>query len=243
MSTSFVRREIKFLIDARQRDALLDELSRHVSPDPHAAAGAYQVTSLYYDSPDLRIFQQRGRARGHCRKLRLRVYGAPAAPVAAASVEIKEHLGAWVTKRRVMLPFEVARAVCAGKGRSIAEPLVDEVTELVHGLALRPSCVVTYQRCAYVGADDLRLTFDTALACCEPRGERTYRLALRRFGPAQRVLMEVKVANAVPHWLAAILSAQHCTPGSFSKYRRGMASLQRATAFAERVTGEMPWTS
>ena len=84
---------------------------------------------------------------------------------------------------------------------------------------LVPACLIIYDRTAYYEpGGDLRLTIDE-----NPR-YRTDDLTLTKsmdgislLDPGYTVL-EVKVQEAVPLWLTAILSEGKITKGSFSKY-------------------------
>ena len=88
-----------------------------------------------------------------------------------------------------------------------------------HYDALAPSCLIIYDRTAYYEPDgDLRLTIDE-----NPR-YRMQDLALDRsldgipLLPEGWTILEVKVQDAIPLWLAEILSTGRIYRGSFSKY-------------------------
>ena len=84
---------------------------------------------------------------------------------------------------------------------------------------IRPRFYISYDRCAffYKETSDIRITFDKNLIW------RDYDLDLRNgsYGdsllPDGYVLMEIKVPNTVPLWLAKLLSELKIYPCSFSK--------------------------
>ncbi|MDE6730035.1 MAG: VTC domain-containing protein, partial [Oscillospiraceae bacterium] len=85
---------------------------------------------------------------------------------------------------------------------------------------IQPKQYISYQRSAFFGKDDpdFRLTFDRQIT------ERRYDLSLglssygaQIIAPNQR-LMEVKIAGAMPIWLAKKMSELEIYKISFSKY-------------------------
>ena len=88
---------------------------------------------------------------------------------------------------------------------------------------LYPAMFISYAREAFFGADDrdLRITFDTDILW---RAEDVGLVAGVYGSPILApgtVLMELKIARAVPLWLSAALAREKIYPTSFSKY--GMA--------------------
>ena len=83
----------------------------------------------------------------------------------------------------------------------------------------RPSCLIVYERTAYKETEgDLRLTIDE-----NPR----YRMDSLNLAdldegtlllPPGHTILEIKVQEAVPLWLAEIISAGRIVKSSFSKY-------------------------
>ena len=89
--------------------------------------------------------------------------------------------------------------------------------------AISPAMFVSYDRTAYFCTDipDLRITFDANITY------RTNDLMLskgvygKKIIDANEKLMEIKIPNAMPVWLADTLSSLEIFPTSFSKYGRG----------------------
>ena len=108
-------------------------------------------------------------------------------------------------------------------GKYIQEQVMDEIDMLCARYApLLPKEYISYQRAAFFGKDDpdFRLTFDRALT--GRRSEVT--LSQQSYGdlliPEDCRLMEVKIAESMPMWLAEQLAAFQIYKTSFSKYGR-----------------------
>ncbi len=252
MKRRFNRFELKYVVRSDRRDALVRELAERMGPDAHGdAAGAYRVTSLYYDSPDLAGYRAKIDGIKFRRKVRVRTYGRyltdPRAPVA---VEIKQRINRTVQKRRVSLPLDDAWALLA-REREIRLPsedeqsIVGELVFLADTLQLRPTCVISYLREAWVGSrhePGLRVTFDGDLVVRAPEHGLGPGAPERRFAPADTMILEVKVDEAVPLWVTRMLARHDCSLRRVSKYCAGLARLRGLTAGAW-MEGGRPWTS
>jgi hypothetical protein len=219
MIWSFKRYEYKALVHARTRDAILRELLERMAPDPHGNSdGVYRVSTLYYDTPTLRV----------------RVYGERGnEPDVAAVVELKHRLGRTIQKRRLSLPLSKAYRLCRGQQPSIWRDKRDaavatEVQSLVESLSLEPSCVIRYVRRALLGVDDdldLRVTFDQMMECRSPKFGLGVEPRGTLFVPRDWIVLEVKVNHAMPVWIMELLSRHGCKLRGLSKYRLGVAHL------------------
>jgi len=237
------RHELKYLVTHTQRDALLEQLGTYTVPDQHSdGVGAYTIASLYYDTADYKAYWDKLEGHRNRRKVRVRVYGDQSITnETRCFVEIKQRLHKLMCKKRVALPYAMAIDL-AGYPAILAnfspaeQVILQEIAYLQATLQLQPTCVVTYQRLALNGVEpygDLRVTFDTQL-----RG-RIHDLSLlspgttagQFFLPPHLCVMEVKVNQRVPHWLATLLSQQHCTMRRISKY---CAALEQSGAIAGR---------
>lgn len=104
---------------------------------------------------------------------------------------------------------------------------------------LAPRVFLSYERDSYKGVSDpsLRLTLDQDILF------RTDRLDLREgaFGEAillpDQTLMEVKISNAAPLWLAQALSEIGIFPVSFSKYGRAYERICRDPRWRKEMNG------
>lgn len=231
----YSRYELKYLITIQQQEQLLAALANYLEPDSYGdRQGRYAITSVYYDSPDYQAYWDKIEGHRFRRKVRVRVYGDQVVtPQTNCFVEIKQRINKTLQKKRLILPYNIATALCSA-GAEIppefsrklpAEDLAvaDEVRYLHHSLQLQPACVVSYDRLAFDGSDydpSLRVTFDTNL-----KG-RVHDVTLLSQGFAQSqfampptwCVMEVKVNYRVPYWLTQLINRHDCILRRISKY-------------------------
>ena len=251
MIKRFNRYELKYLVDARRYRGITKDLAHFMIPDAHGDAdGFYRVTSLYYDSPDLSAYWSKLDGLKFRRKLRIRIYpGRDIRRITTGFVEIKQRINRTVQKRRVLLPLDQARSLCSGDvvpaeldARDAAT--ASEVLYLVRTQHLRPRCVVSYRRQAFMGGRyerGMRLTFDMKLQ------GRTHALEVNELAknrycmPPDWFIMEVKVNERVPNWMVAVLAKHECQLQRVSKYcavmAHGTARLRSAWTHKENIHG------
>ena len=237
------RFELKYLLDWTQYEAMVSELASHMTLDRQGdEQGRYVITSLYYDTADHQAYWDKLDGHRFRRKVRIRVYGEQqVTPETLCFAEIKQRINKTLQKKRVLLPYASAIAVC-GLGEPVVgadetdQAIIDEITYLGHTLQLQPTCVVSYNRLAFEGSEHdlgLRVTFDTQLKC------RTHDLSLLSQGytdnpfflPPQQCIMEVKVNNRTPYWLTEMIAKYRCTLRRISKY---CAALEQAKLHLSR---------
>lgn len=154
---AFNRFELKYLVPVDQAAEIRDELAERMDTDPHSPVGGYGVWSLYYDSPQLRFYWEKIEGLKFRRKLRIRHYGNldGVTDDSMVCVEIKQRVNRVTQKRRIMLPYGVARQLCDDREMPEHSPkesaFIQEVLALVVESNLRPTAITGYQREALVG--------------------------------------------------------------------------------------------
>lgn len=225
---AFNRFELKYLVPVEQAAAIRDELGERMDRDLNSPAGGYGVWSLYYDTPQLRFYWEKIEGLKFRRKLRIRHYGDLDAVTdeSPVCVEIKQRVNRVTQKRRITLPYGVARQLCDERvmvEHSAKESaFIQEVLELVVRLNLQPTAITGYQREALVGRDSdtgLRVTFDRRI-----RGrDRDFHFGIatpeNRFTiPPHMSVMEVKVNERTPHWITDLAARRNLSLVRISKY-------------------------
>lgn len=226
----FNRFELKYLVNLRQAEIFKTALRKYLQADEHSR-GSYALSSLYYDSPDFRCYWEKVDGIRFRRKLRIRHYenGAVLTPSTPVFVEIKQRLDRVTQKRRVLMPYAEALQLCNRRRlpTNIAaqdEALVSEVYSYLWEYNLRPVSIVRYQRQAFIGAEydlGLRVTFDTQL------GYQVHQLRLQDAATLpmlspDRAVMEIKVNERLPYWLADMIAAYNLKTVRVSKYCRSI---------------------
>lgn len=226
---TFERREIKFLLSAEQYAALQSVLEHYMNPDPYCVDGkTYGIYNVYYDTVNDDLIRQSIEKPYYKEKIRLRSYLSPAGLGDRVFLEIKKKIGGIVNKRRVTMTLQEANDYMfhgihpADNGKYIQRQVLSELDVLLSRYAVTPKQYISYERAAYFGKDDdgFRLTFDKNITA------RRYdvSLELESYGeqliPENARLMEVKISNSMPVWLAEQLAALKIYKISFSKYGR-----------------------
>ena len=221
----FQRREIKFLVDARQRAILEQAFRGRMAQDPH---GESTICNIYYDTPDYRLVRASMEKPVYKEKLRMRSYGRVSSGQ-GVFLELKKKYKGIVYKRRIEMRQADAAAYMEGVidlpedsqiGREI-----DYFKNFYHDI--RPAVYLCYDRSPWYCVDDpnLRATFDKRIRF------RTEDMSLTAAPGGQHLLLphqslfEIKTADAIPLWLVEALEAGEVRQASFSKYGEAYLSI------------------
>ena len=215
--TVMKRFELKYLLSPEQTAFFRDRLQGHMEVDEF---GKTSIASLYYDTPDYRLIRASLEKPAFKEKIRLRSYGL-ATDTSPVFLELKRKTADIVYKRRVASTIPLVKRFFDGLGDIRAGGQINR--EIVYFRdyykSLVPACLIIYDRTAYYEpGGDLRLTVDEA-----PR-YRTKDLDLKvsmdgtLLLPPGHTILEIKVQQAMPLWLASLLSEGKIRLASFSKY-------------------------
>jgi SPX domain protein involved in polyphosphate accumulation len=233
---TFNRFELKYLLSLQQAERFKSALQADVVPDEHGHSdGRYTLSSLYYDSPDLRCYQENEAGLKVRRKLRIRRYetGEVFTDESPVFLEIKQRYDRVTQKLRTVLPYREALRLCNDReipGHGLGDrALLDEIYVFLWRYNLRPVSIVRYDRQAFIGTKydvGLRVTFDTALSF------QAHQLHLHEqpsglpMLPASLTVMEIKVNERIPLWLTHIIAAHNLQRVGVSKYCRSIEAAQ-----------------
>ncbi len=240
----FNRFELKYLITLGQAEKFKSALRAYMYPDEHGNDnGRYALTSLYYDSPDLRCYREKEYGIRFRRKLRLRRYenDETLTEETPIFVEIKQRVDRVTQKRRAKLLYGEALRLCNDRQIPEHDPedkaVIEEIYVYLWQYNLRPVSLVRYDRQAFIGTAynlGLRVTFDTALTF------QVHPLHLHEapeglpMMPFNKVVMEVKVNERIPSWLTEMIADHNLRLERLSKYCRSIESAQNMPAFRWR---------
>ena len=211
------RYELKYLLNAEQTAYLRARLEGHMQVDQF---GLTSIASLYYDTPDYRLIRASLEKPEFKEKIRLRSYGL-ATDESPVYLELKRKAYGIVYTRRVQSTIPLVEKFFAEDSEDIAGGQINKELKTFRDYyrPLVPACLIIYDRTAYFEpGGDLRLTIDS-----KPR-YRTEALDLETSMDGTSLLgegwtiLEIKVQDAMPLWLAEILSTGHIYKNSFSKY-------------------------
>lgn len=214
---TFKRYEKKYLLNPEQYSVLKAEIDKHFIPDKY---GETTICNLYLDTSDYVLIRRSVDKPVFKEKARLRTYGTPVDDT-TAFVEVKRKFNSIVYKRRIHMDYLNALSFVNGVDCALDETQISKEIKYLFDYYgdIRPRFYISYDRCAffYKETSDIRITFDKNLIW------RDYDLDLRSgpYGdnllPDGYTLMEIKVPNTVPLWLAKLLSELKIYPRSFSK--------------------------
>ena len=230
--TVMKRYEMKYVLNKEQLDYLKNALVGHMVIDQY---GKTSIASIYYDTPDYHLIRTSIEKPTYKEKMRLRAYGVVerGEPV---YLEIKRKCQGVVYKRRIETSEKDVSRFLKHDDDFIGEGQIAK--EMVYFRDyyqnLEPKIMIAYDRTSYKELDgDIRLTIDE-----NPR-YRTYDLNLHTSMDGQPLLplggaiLEIKVQQEMPLWLADILDKGKIYQSSFSKvgtaYKQSMKPLSYKT--------------
>ena len=210
---SFRRYEKKYLLDENQYELLMKRLEPYVEQDKFFESN---IQSIYYDTDKFQLIRRSIEKPEYKEKLRVRSYTA-AEGDDKVFVELKKKYDGIVYKRRTEGKCdEVLSDIYTA---SFKDPQVGK--EIIYALnyypKLRPAVYIGCNRTSYVAKDDerLRITFDKDIR---------YRMKHLCLKPdkhdksvTDKIVMELKVSEAMPLWLTEILDEVKAYPRGFSK--------------------------
>ena len=212
----FKRYELKYLMSRQTRDALLRDMEPYMVPDRFSHSS---IRNIYYDTPNYRLIRESLDKPVYKEKLRVRSYGR-AGQEDDVFVELKKKYESVVYKRRLEMPQRQAMEAMLGRavlpetqiGREIKAAL-EFYQELI------PRVFLSYERDAYHALDaDFRLTFDESIRYRQEELTLSSDTWGNSLLDSDTVLMELKVSDSVPLWMASLLSQYHIPKTTFSKY-------------------------
>ncbi len=214
---TFKRYEKKYLLSPERYAALRQQLDEHIVPDVYFKS---TVCSIYYDSDDYQLIRHSIEGPVYKEKLRVRSYNVPG-PDDTVFVELKKKYKGIVYKRRVTMSAVQAADYLAGK---CPPPEVSQITReidwFLHENRPVPKVFIACDRAAYVAKDnpELRITFDSSIRWRDTDLSLTAGDRGQELLSDGQMLMEIKLPEAAPLWLAHMLSRLEIFPRGFSKY-------------------------
>lgn len=252
---TFKRYELKYFVPDAAYEVLMKRAEEYMDFDPYCLNGQfYPLYNLYFDTSDHAIMQNSLAKPYYKEKLRIRSYVCNPSDDTKVFVELKKKINKIVCKRRAVLPFRLAKAYLRGEQITLPEDKKSYISkqvlkEIDHFQAyyrndVSPYSYVAYDRMAMFGKDnhDFRLTFDNNI-----RVHPEHRVALddevecSSLLPEGVRLMEIKIAGAIPMWLARTMSELHIQPGSFSKIGQAYQQYQTGSPAADRIQNRMTY--
>lgn len=215
----FKRYEKKYLLTQDQYGRLLEGIGDRVKQDTY---GKYSIYNIYFDTQDYRLIRASLEKPLYKEKLRMRSYAVPGKETDAAFLEIKKKYEGIVYKRRAGFTMEEAHNYINGEKGVVRREsqICRELDWFTRRYPLEAMVFLAYDRVAFAGIEDseLRITFDTAIRYRQEKLELKAEQEDTLLLTGDPVLMEVKLPESMPYWLAHLLAEAEIYPVSFSKY-------------------------
>lgn len=241
----FKRYEKKFMLDMKQYREIMDFLQDYMTFDKYCVdEKVYGLLNIYFDTPDNILIGRSTDKPLYKEKLRLRSYFPPKDEDSKVFFEIKQKFDGCVTKRRIVMRYgealELMRTHQPPKLKDdsfINVQVAKEIAKMYERYpGLEPATFIAYDRIAMFGKEDpeLRVTFDRNIRTRRENPTFEYGTDGEQLLPEGKILMEIKIPNAMPMWLARYLSEHRIFNSSFSKY--GKEYEYRVTENKDNIT-------
>lgn len=217
--------ESKFLLSAEQAELIRHWARNHLNGDPHAAGkfgDQYQVSSVYFDTPHLDVFNRKG-SFGRS-KYRIRRYSAGN----TVFLERKTKTDTQVSKRRTLIHIHELERLRSASEMSSSSWLGYWFQRRLQLRSLQPVCQINYQRVARMGSSEngpCRLTLDNELLAQPATAASFTDIGGASLLPAGRYILELKYRYALPVLFRRLLSEFAPLPQRISKYRLAIETL------------------
>lgn len=229
------RIELKYLVDWRQREILLNALRPYLEAAAHTDERAsYPILSLYFDTPSLLFYDEKLDGEMLRTKVRLRGYGVELSKLAPCFLEIKRKVDSRILKYRKQFDrFDPALLEPASWQLGVdpeADPQGAQIAAAFHRYRLRPVVQTLYRRETYESSfvRTLRLAFDSQLLALYPdqRYDRSlYDDERHRCLADTEFIFEIKSDGRLPPWILEGIRAAGITQRAISKYVLGVDKL------------------
>lgn len=215
------RNELKHVIDAGDKAAIIANLRAVAKPDPHAGAdGCYLIRSLYFDNLNDMALREKADGVNEREKFRIRYYNGYTGLI---HLEKKVKKGGLGYKVSAALTAEEAQRIVSGDVTWMAtsgRALIVELYSKMKSQLLRPKTIVDYTRTPFVySPGNVRVTIDenirTGLSCTDFLNPECVTI------PAESgtIILEVKWDEFLPNVIRRAVQVPNRRVGAFSKYQ------------------------
>ncbi len=224
----FQRFEFKYQLPREVADKIRFFLKKKMLLDPYLQLTGqeyYWVTSLYFDSPNMKSFYEKIHGAKARRKFRVRAYADQFDSVQEYFLEIKRKYDMTVVKDRMVFgvddldAFVTARLDHKNEVAKVDKKVWEEYVRAHTLFGLQPMVQVRYKREPFIGKRDskIRITFDYDIESCLEQ-HRDFEDAYTPILDSEVVIMEVKFNNLLPAWFRDILYEYQLNREPYSKY-------------------------
>lgn len=214
------RNELKFFINAHQRNTMACKLSNICQRDSFSDAdGGYLVSSLYFDDYDQSAFFDKLSGIRDRKKFRVRVYNHQSNVI---KLERKIKRGNVIEKSHLRISKEEYDTLVGGDAvflRHKEDVVAQDFYLYYRTKNLRPRVVVEYRREAFIyGYGDVRITFDYFLKAGVFQKDLFSNGYMISAIPHDQIILELKYTGYFPAAIRNIIQISNLQRQSISKY-------------------------
>ncbi len=207
--------ELKFFITLKQMIELEKSISQFCIPDKNGIAGAYDILSIYFDTPHLKFYHDKINGEFSKRKIRLRAYRPGEGSWHSPTLEQKERNGNLVSKTSSTLNLSEIENFATNLD------LNERLKQFK--LLLKPTTTVFYRRKAWMSPENFgfRLTFDQGFASFSPQllnDLASINMSAISMMQKQPIIFEIKSYTGIPQSIIQLLQNLQIEQISYSKY-------------------------
>ncbi len=212
----FKRYEKKYILTKEQYEKFRSMTESRLAVDQY---GKHTICNIYFDTGNYSLIRNSIDKPVYKEKLRLRSYGIPEKD-STVFLEIKKKFDGIVYKRRVPMSLDEAYSYINGGEIGKKGQILSEIDWFMSFYKPLPKVYLAYDRIAMYDTIDtsVRITFDTNIRW----RDKSLGLEKGAWGATllneDQYIMEVKISDAMPLWLAEILDNLEIYPASYSKY-------------------------
>lgn len=235
------RFEFKYRISYFEYLRLRAAIVPHMSADPYARqapGGRYFVRSLYFDTLNRRVYDEKLAGDTDRVKYRLRAYHPDPDQASVVKVELKVRRGESLAKYATGVPVEQARAFLRERNWAVPDnPVLVEFDRNLHSKGLVPTVLIDYLREGYESRyrDGIRLTFDHQVQSTHATELFPSRTPFFRIHHPHEVVLEIKCRDYSPRWLASLVQAHGLRLVANSKYTQAVEAARHDQAHVDGI--------
>lgn len=226
-ASSDARFEYKYRLTIPQFHCVRNALKPYMKRDAYSSAGThgrYLVRSLYFDTYNLRNYEEK--VNGDCDrvKLRIRTYCITPTTELRLRAELKARRGIITEKFVCWIDHgEYETFMQNGHWLDTTNPVLAEFERLFHLKSMQPQIIVEYQREGYYARsrENLRITFDHHASSAASENLFPEHAIFRRHHSGM-IDFEIKCNDFQPGWLREIIQQNGLRITANSKYVQGI---------------------
>lgn len=233
----FQRIEAKYLVSKKTYAKFRREIEQHMTLDCY---GLSTICNIYYDTETFDLVSRSLDKPRYKEKLRLRSYGVPGKD-SCVYAELKKKVNGIVYKRRAAMTTGEAEAFLShGQMPAQETQILREIDYFLKFYHPQPVLVLCYDREAFFGKEDssIRMTIDRNIRYREEDFDLTHGDSGKLLDQDGDYLIEIKVAHAMPLWMADLFTKCKIYPISFSKYGMIYSKTHQSEAVIEKFAEE-----